>query len=201
MRSIWTIGVFGLTLCGCSSITGSSNQSVSVVTRESVGREITGASCELSNNKGKWFVTTPGSTTIHRSNDDLQVICRKEGYDPGKVAVVSETKGSMFGNIIFGGGIGAVIDHNNGSAYEYPNFIDVMFGSFSKLEKAKANSEGEKAGVAPLNSTGTTQVASAGGGASKTTFDRLAELKELRERGLISEDVYLERQRKILENQ
>ena len=35
----------------------------------------------------------------------------------------------MFGNIIFGGGIGAIIDHNNGSAYEYPPTVKIMMGN------------------------------------------------------------------------
>ena len=34
----------------------------------------------------------------------------------------------MFGNIIFGGGVGAIIDHNNGSAYEYPALIKIFMG-------------------------------------------------------------------------
>jgi hypothetical protein len=123
---------------GCASITGTENQSISVQTREQAGGEVTGAACELTNNKGKWFVTTPGSVMIHRSNDDMQVLCNKAGIEPGRGSVVSETKGSMWGNIIFGGGIGAVIDHNKGTAYEYPAFIQIIMGTFTKVEPPKA---------------------------------------------------------------
>ena len=133
--------VIGGFASGCASITGTTNQSVSVQTREQNGVEVTGASCELTNNKGKWFVTTPGSVMIHRSNDDMQVLCSKTGYDPGRAAVVSETKGSMVGNILLGGGIGAIVDHNNGSAYEYPNFIQILMGAFTKVEAPKAPSQ------------------------------------------------------------
>jgi hypothetical protein len=97
---------------GCASVTGTTIQSVSVQTRSQEGKEITGSACELSNNKGKWFITSPGSVTITRSNDDMQVLCNKQGFDPGRAAVVSDTKGSMFGNILLGGGIGAIVDHN-----------------------------------------------------------------------------------------
>ena len=34
----------------------------------------------------------------------------------------------MFGNIIFGGGIGAIIDHNKGTAYTYPQWIRLVVG-------------------------------------------------------------------------
>ncbi len=122
---------------GCASITGTNMQSVSVKTTDKGGEEVSGASCALTNNKGKWFVTTPGSVTVQRSNDDMQVLCEKNGSQPGRAAVVSETKGAMFGNILFGGGIGAVIDHNSGAAYEYPIFLAVSMGDMVRIEKPK----------------------------------------------------------------
>ena len=56
------------------------------------------------------------------------VTCRKKGHEIGTATVVSRTLGNMFGNIILGGGIGAVIDHNNGTAYEYPGLINIYMG-------------------------------------------------------------------------
>lgn len=126
---------------GCASITGTTNQSISVQTREREGKEAPGAACELSNNKGKWFVTSPGSVTVTRSNDDMQVLCNKQGSEPGRASVVSATKGAMFGNILFGGGIGAIVDHNSGAAYEYPAFIQVLMGTFTKIEAPKTPAE------------------------------------------------------------
>jgi hypothetical protein len=41
----------------------------------------------------------------------------------------------MFGNIIFGGGIGAVIDHNNGSAYNYPPVLKLIMGQDSTIKE------------------------------------------------------------------
>ena len=34
----------------------------------------------------------------------------------------------LAGNILFGGGIGAIIDHNKGTAYTYPTWIQLVFG-------------------------------------------------------------------------
>ena len=134
---------------GCASITGTTNQSVSIQTLQSGGTEVAGANCELANAKGKWFLTTPGSTTITRSNDDMQVICKKDGHEPGRASVVSATKGSMFGNIIFGGGIGAVIDHNSGAAYEYPAFFQVMMGTVSRVDLTQAANGGQGGAAKP----------------------------------------------------
>ncbi len=121
---------------GCASITGTTGQSVSVQTKKG-DEQVSGANCELANSKGKWFVTTPGSVPIGRSNDDLQVTCKKDGMDQGVVNVVPDTKGSMFGNILFGGGIGAIIDHNTGAAYEYPTLITVLMGEISTVKTEK----------------------------------------------------------------
>jgi len=128
-------------LSGCASVTGSTTQSVSVYAREPGSGEVQGATCELTNSKGKWFVTTPGSVMIHRSNDDMHVYCNKTGYEPGRASVVSETKAQMFGNILIGGVIGAVIDHNSGSGYEYPGIIHVLMRAMFMPDRARAPGE------------------------------------------------------------
>ena len=184
--------VIGSILSGCASITGSPNQSISIQTREQNGKEVEGAKCDIINKRGTWYVTTPGTTSIHRSNDDIQVTCRKEGLEAGRASIVSDTKGSMFGNILFGGGIGAIVDHNNGSAYEYPNLVQIVMGAFTKIgtpakEVSKTSS--------PMTSESNIQ-------ATKTESPdltlKLKELKSLYEQGLISQEVYKERQSVLL---
>ena len=121
------LGIVSLT--GCSTISGSgSTQPISVQTFQSDGSQLDGAKCEMTNDEGTWFVITPGSTTVHRSNKDLQVVCRKTGVDVGTASVVSRTKGNMWGNVLLGGGVGAIVDHNNGSAYDYPGLISIYMG-------------------------------------------------------------------------
>lgn len=116
-----------LTTSGCASIVNGTNQPLSVETRMK-GAGLAGANCKLLNDKGTWFVTTPGSVTVHRSYEDLKVECEKEGIDPGISSVKSSTKGMAFGNILFGGVIGAGVDMANGSAYDYPPLIQVEMG-------------------------------------------------------------------------
>jgi subtilisin family serine protease len=40
----------------------------------------------------------------------------------------------MFGNLIIGGVVGAVIDHSSGTAYEYPEIVKVVMGQFTTLQ-------------------------------------------------------------------
>jgi hypothetical protein len=108
-------------LVGCASIVNGTNQSVSVQTGP-----VTGANCELANDKGKWYVNgTPGSVTVHRSYQDLTVNCQKKGFASGNTKVESKTKGMAFGNAVFGGVVGAGADMADGAAYDYPQTISV----------------------------------------------------------------------------
>jgi hypothetical protein len=141
LKTLTYIAALSILTTGCSTITGSgTSQSVSVQTYAADGTDVEAAKCEMKNDEGTWFVTTPGSTIVRRSNKDLEVICKKPGIDIGAANVVSRTKGNMFGNIILGGGIGAVIDHNNGSAYEYPSLIKIFMGRMNqKIDEKTLN--------------------------------------------------------------
>lgn len=112
---------------GCASITTGHNQSLSVETRAD-GRPVAGAQCKLENDKGTWFATSPGTVVVRRSYNDLNVRCEKEGHEPGLTAAKSSTKGMAFGNILFGGVIGAAVDVGSGAAYDYPSIISVELG-------------------------------------------------------------------------
>jgi hypothetical protein len=212
---------------GCASITGSPNQNVSVQAREQNGVAVVGASCELTNDVGKWFVITPGSVGIHRSNKDLQVSCKKDGLEPGRAAVVSDTKGSMFGNILLGGGIGAIVDHNNGSAYEYPTVIDILMGSFTKIEipknqsnqqdksqsdqansaarQASANAPAGKISEPPIQisqqklATVPSDTVSVIKPTNETTSQKLRDLQALRKDEIITEDEFQNKKKQLLE--
>jgi len=124
--------VLSVLATGCASIVNGQNQSVSVDTRYQ-GNQVAGAGCQLSNNKGTWYVTSPGSTTVQRSYEDLAVKCEKEGTPVGIVSAKSSTKAMAFGNIIFGGIIGAGVDIASGAAYDYPNLITVQLGDVIEL--------------------------------------------------------------------
>lgn len=114
-------------LTGCASIVNGSSQVLSVETHHK-GEAVVGASCRLVNPKGTFFVTTPGTVTVHRAYDDLNIKCEKDGLFPGIASVKSGTKAMAFGNIIFGGVIGAAVDVGTGAAYDYPTLLRINMG-------------------------------------------------------------------------
>lgn len=132
-----------LQLTGCASIIHGQNQSLSVATRDDQG-ELPGVVCKLSNNKGAWFVTTPGSVVVQRSFEDLSLRCEKELFEPGVASAKSSTKGMAFGNILVGGIIGAGVDISTGAAYDYPTLITVAMGKRTSGGEAKAAASSDK---------------------------------------------------------
>jgi len=129
------IAAAAASLTGCASIVSGTSQVVSVETLHASG-PVSGAVCKLENDKGVYYVTTPGTVTVHRAYGDMNVKCEKTGFDPGLASVKSSTKGMMAGNILFGGFVGAGVDAASGAAYDYPALFQVMMGQQSILPAA-----------------------------------------------------------------
>ncbi|CAM3782010.1 hypothetical protein [Roseateles saccharophilus] len=117
-----------LQLVGCASVSNGTTGSMRVETVSAAGQAVEGATCNLTNDSGTVSVTTPGSVLVHRSSSDLHVECKKVGEPSAAGTVTSRVAGSLFGNILIGGGIGAIVDHSNGSAYNYPEWIRLVMG-------------------------------------------------------------------------
>lgn len=126
---------FALSLSGCASITGSELQSLLVSTQGKNGESLEKAECALQSPRGAWRVTTPSSVMIVRSADDMQVECKKDGHPAGLAKLISRAHAGMYGNIIFGGAIGAIIDHNKGTGYEYPNVAVITMGDSILIDR------------------------------------------------------------------
>jgi hypothetical protein len=152
-RAVFTAAALAAVgLCtGCASIVNGHNQSLSVKAT-SDGGDVSGAQCELKNDKGTWFTTTPGTVTVRRSYADLLVSCRMKDADPGTLSVKSSTKGMAFGNLIFGGVIGAGVDVASGAAYDYPSLISVPLPPGAAASAAPSSTPN-----APVAAAATTQ--------------------------------------------
>lgn len=120
---------------GCASITSSELQTVSLAAKTTEGTPVDKAECTLKNDKGEWRAKAPAQVEVRRSAEDLVVTCKKEGFVDGLLRAVSRAAGGMWGNIIFGGGIGAIIDHNKGTGYDYPNNLPVRMGDAVTVDR------------------------------------------------------------------
>lgn len=123
MKTLISFFAFAL-LTGCASVTGSSMQPMSVAAICDDGKVVKDALCTLMNDKGQWFITSPGSTMIQKSYGDLSVSCKK-GDSTGLIIMSSKSNANVWGNILAGGLIGYAVDANSGAGFNYQNMIAV----------------------------------------------------------------------------
>lgn len=98
--------VLGGSLGGCATVINGTNTNYETQTNPE-GADIVflnGLSC-----------TTPCDVELRRGSD-TRVDITKDGYEPVYVLIQSRLGGSTFGNVILGGGIGAVVDGSNGAS-------------------------------------------------------------------------------------
>lgn len=114
---------------GCASISGEKMQPITVQALHD-NKEIAGVGCTLSNDAGSWFLTTPGSATVHKSTGDLAIDCKKDDIF-GRQTLVSKSNGAVWGNILLGGGVGYIVDRNTGAGFDYPATTMIMMRKIS----------------------------------------------------------------------
>ena len=164
-------------MTGCASIVSGTNQPIALETRLN-GEALPNASCKLTNNKGSWFVTTPGSVVVHRSFQDLNIECAKVGIQPGIAIVHSSTKAMAFGNILFGGVIGAGVDIGTGAAYDYPSPISVEMASTAANSSPQAKPVATVSSTSPPTPTQVPQVALVAAAAPATAIAMPASIEQ-----------------------
>ena len=112
--------VLGFALSGCATIIKGTTQSISLTTPPT-----NGATCELKNSEGTWYVTTPGSVTVHKTKTDLVVTCTKDGFQNATATIPARFNGVTAGNIILGGLVGITVDAASGANYGYAEKTDI----------------------------------------------------------------------------
>ena len=101
-----------LTILSCAAIIHGSKQSVSFQSSPSE------ASVEVFDAMGMsyGFCETPCKIELKRKNE-YKVKITKPGYAPVELVIERKTSGWVWGNILFGGIIGLIVDFTGGSAY------------------------------------------------------------------------------------
>jgi len=140
MTSAAMSAVLGV-LCGCASISESPNQDVMVRTVQD-NREIGGVGCVLTNNAGRWFVTTPGHVTIKKSAGNLFVDCKKGNASAGQERFASRANTSAtIGNAVTTAGLGYLYDKRTGAGFEYPETLTILMHSTGRSPESESRQE------------------------------------------------------------
>ena len=117
-----------LAFTGCASIVNDSNHPMKVETKTAAGQLVTGADCKLSNDYGTVSAKSGETVQVRRSSKDLDITCVHPQNPTAVARAISRANAGLAGNIIFGGAVGAIIDHNKGTAYTYPTWVQLVFG-------------------------------------------------------------------------
>ncbi|OUM00214.1 hypothetical protein [Variovorax sp. JS1663] len=144
-------------LTGCASVTHGTTQAIKIETLTPAGRVIEGAECRLANDKSEAMTLSGQSVPVKRSGGNLSIHCTHDGQAPAGGQAVSRVNGGMVGNIILGGLIGVAVDASNGSGFNYPSWMQLVFGEQRYFDRSAQQGDQALAGV----KLGTTEVAAA----------------------------------------
>ena len=125
-----------MSLVGCASVMNDVTNGMRIDTKTQAGETIQGAECVVSNDYGSTTIKSGSIQAVRRSSKDLDITCTQQGQANATGKAISRANGGMAGNIILGGVIGAVVDHNRGTAYTYPTWIEMIFGQSLVFDRA-----------------------------------------------------------------
>lgn len=104
----------------CASIVSETDSATYIETAPEKAR------CELHGQDFKRLVETPNSINLPAKAAPLTVSCRADGYKTTTATLDTKMDGWIFGNIIFGGIIGGVVDAARGAGQKYPPKFSVL---------------------------------------------------------------------------
>lgn len=122
-------------LSGCASVSGDKAQRILVETVDQDGTMVDGARCSLRNNYGVTEGESGTQIMTRKSSENLQIECKKDGYADARGDAISRANSGMWGNVFLGGAVGAIVDHNQGLAYNYPEWIRLVFGKVLTFDR------------------------------------------------------------------
>lgn len=144
-------------LTGCASVTHGTTQNVKIETMTAAGKVVNGAKCLISNDRNDAVMRSGDSVPVRRSGANLSIECTQPGFAPANGQAVSRANVGMAGNILIGGLIGAAVDAGTAAGYNYPSWIQLIFGEVRSVDRSAQSGDSPTSGV----KIGTTEVAAA----------------------------------------
>lgn len=143
------LSAFALLVTGCASIVNDSTHPMKIETMTEANEVFDGAECKLSNDYGTIEMKSGTTAQVRRSSKDLDIVCRHPENPKAEARAISRANKGMYGNIILGGGVGAIIDHSKGTAYTYPTWIRLIFGKTLVFDRSNEKEGQPTTGLIP----------------------------------------------------
>lgn len=136
MNKVFAVVTLVAALSGCATVMNDTTHPMRVDTKTADGQPIAGADCSATNDKGRFTFKSGDTVQVRRSGKDLDIACTHPGQHDATARAMSRANAGMWGNILIGGAIGAVVDHNKGTAYTYPTWVQLVFGSVMSFDRS-----------------------------------------------------------------
>ncbi len=130
-----SVALFFFMLSACSTLPPYTGKIA--ISTTSLSQAVTGASCEVRTDAGRWTIITPAIASVGQIAGDLHVVCQLQGYRTSEVIFRSAARGlqssrvavgAMGGSGGGGGGVGLSIGLGlpiGDTQFTYPNEIVV----------------------------------------------------------------------------
>ena len=130
-----SVALFFFMLSACSTLPPYTGKIA--ISTTSLSQAVTGASCEVRTDAGRWTIITPAIASVGQIAGDLHVVCQLQGYRTSEVIFRSGARGlqssrvavgAMGGSGGGGGGVGLSIGLGlpiGDTQFTYPNEIVV----------------------------------------------------------------------------
>ncbi|WP_176947544.1 hypothetical protein ABL840_34410 [Variovorax sp. NFACC27] len=128
-------------------MTHGTTQNVKIETMTTTGKVVDGAKCLVTNDRNDVVMRSGDTVPVRRSGANLNIECSQPGFAPANGQAVSRANVGMAGNILIGGMIGAVVDASTAAGYNYPSWIQLIFGEVRSIDRSAQTGEGPTAGV------------------------------------------------------
>ena len=113
-------------LSGCASLIAGEEQYIEITTNCQSRKMST--VCVARNDKGSWRFETPARFVVKKSMADLLISCQGGLLGDAVQFSTSALGLPIFGNLLIGGGLGALVDARTAKIWEYPSKINVEPG-------------------------------------------------------------------------
>jgi len=134
-------------LTGCASVTHGTTQNVKIETLSPAGKVVDGARCRVSNDRNDAEVRSGLTLPVRRSGENLSIECTQAGQPPARGQAISRANVGMVGNVMIGGVLGAVIDAGTGAGFNYPSWVQLIFGEVRSFDRSAQTGDQATAGI------------------------------------------------------
>lgn len=176
---VFAMVTLALVVAGCCSIIHGTSQEVGISSSPSGATVIV---------NGQQMGTTPVTLDLKRKGSH-KITIEMDGYQPYEMALTKSTSGWVWGNVLLGGLIGLAVDAIDGALYKVnPELVQAQLLAAEKDSLQIGMAQGIPEGAEKI------------GQMDKTPAEKLKELKELKDQGILTEEEY-ETRRKTLVDQ